>query len=83
MMTYYYIWNKMRALKGEIYVLEAKARDLTINKDQADRLIGLDLEHEHLEKIESIWNKYGERAFDGYELKQEFFDEYNKAKEAS
>lgn len=83
MMTYYYIWNKMRALKGEIYVLESKVRDLTINKEQADRLIGLDLEHEHLEKIESIWNKYGENGFNGYEPKQEFINEFNQAKKIS
>lgn len=83
MMTYYYIWNKMRALKGEIYVLESKARDLSINKEQADRLMELDLEHKQLEMIESIWNKYGENGFNGYEPKPEFVDECNKAKEIS
>ena len=81
MMTYYYIWNKMSILKGQIYVLESKARDGSINKEQAARLIELDLEHKQLEMVESIWNKYGESGFNGYEPKPEFVDECNKVKE--
>ncbi len=83
MMTYYYIWNKMRALKGEIYVLESKVNNGSISVEQINRLVELESNHEHWEMLESIWNKYGESGFDGYEPKQEFVDECNKAKEIS
>jgi hypothetical protein len=83
MMTYYYIWNKMRILKGQIYVLESKTRDGSISEEQAERLIELELEHKYLEMIESIWDKHGENGFDGYEPKPEFVDERSKAKEIS
>jgi hypothetical protein len=73
----------MSIIRGQIYVLESKARDLSINKEQADRLMELDLEHKQLEMIESIWNKYGENGFDGYEPKQEFVDEWSKTKKTS
>lgn len=78
MMSYYYIWNKMRALKGEIYVLESKVNNGSISVEQINRLVELESDHEHLEMLEYIWNKYGESAFDGYELKPEFIDEQSK-----
>jgi hypothetical protein len=83
MMTYYYIWNKMRALKGEIYVLESKVRDGSISIEQINRLVELESDHAHLEMVESIWNKYGESGFNGYEPKPEFVDEWSKAKKIS
>jgi hypothetical protein len=73
----------MRALKGEIYVLESKVNNGSISVEQINRLVELESNHEHWEMLESIWNKYGESGFDGYEPKQEFVDECNKAKEIS
>ena len=83
MMTYYYIWNKMLGLKGQIYALEAKSKDGSISKRQIEELILLEIEHRHWEKVQSIWDQHGESAFDGYEPKPEFVDECNKAKENS
>jgi len=83
MMTYYYIWNKMRALKGEIYVLESKVRNGSISVEQINRLVELESDHEHLEMLEYIWDQHGESGFNGYEPKQEFVDEWSKAKKIS
>ena len=83
MMTYYYLWNKMSILKGQIYVLESKTRDGSISEEQAERLIELELEHKYLEMLESIWDKHGENGFDGYEPKQEFVNEQHQIKKAS
>ena len=83
MMTYYYIWNKMRALKGEIYVLESKVNNGSISVEQINRLVELESDHEHWEMLESIWNKYGESGFDGYEPKPEFVNEQHQIKKTS
>jgi hypothetical protein len=83
MMTYYYLWNKMSILKGQIYVLESKARDGSISEEQAERLIELELEHKYLEMLESIWDKHGENGFDGYEPKPEFVNEQHQIKKTS
>lgn len=83
MMTYYYLWNKMSILKGQIYVLESKTRDGTISEGQTERLIELELEHKYLEMLESIWDKHGENGFDGYEPKPEFVNEQHQIKKAS
>jgi hypothetical protein len=73
----------MRALKGEIYVLESKVNNGSISVEQINRLVELESDHEHWEMLESIWNKYGESGFDGYEPKPEFVDEWSKTKKTS
>ena len=83
MMTYYYIWNKMLGLKGQIYALEAKSKDGSISKRQIEELILLEIEHRHWEKVQSIWDQHGDRAFDGYELKPEFVDEQSQIEKTS
>jgi hypothetical protein len=73
----------MRALKGEIYVLESKVNNGSISVEQINRLVELESNHEHWEMLESIWNKYGESGFNGYEPKSEFVDEWSKTKKTS
>jgi hypothetical protein len=73
----------MSILKGQIYVLESKARDGSISEEQAERLIELELEHKYLEMLESIWDKHGENGFDGYEPKPEFVNEQHQIKKTS
>jgi hypothetical protein len=83
MMTYYYIWNKMSILKGQIYVLKSKVRDGSISIEQINRLVELESDHEHLEMLEYILDQHGESGFNGYEPKSEFVDEWSKAKKTS
>jgi hypothetical protein len=62
--TYVKIWNELRMLQGQIYVLETKKRAGEITDEQLIQLKKLSDEYYHWNKISVLWDKCGSDGFD-------------------
>jgi hypothetical protein len=62
--TYVKIWNELRMLQGQIYVLEIKKRSGDITADQLETLVDLNQEYGKWNRIAILWDKHGEAGFD-------------------
>jgi hypothetical protein len=63
-MTYVKIWNELRMLQGQIYVLEIKKRNNDLTSDQLEALVDLNQEYGKWNKMAILWDKCGEAGFD-------------------
>lgn len=63
-MTYVKIWNELRMLQGQIYVLEIKNRSGEITDAELDILSDLNNKYGRWNAIAILWDKHGEAGFD-------------------
>lgn len=73
-MNYVRIWNELRMIGGQIYVLEIKKRSGEITDSQLNMLESLHKSYDYWERNQRLWDEFGEAGFDGENPKLELLD---------
>ena len=70
-MTYVRIWNELRMIQSQMYVLEIKKRSGEITDSELSALDSLYKSHDYWTRNMTIWDRFGEAGFDGENPKLE------------